>query len=478
MKKEELLSVNDEYSANEADWIFYKTAYKGSRALIDNGYIEKHARESLENYTRRKKELYGFSYSRSIIDILSYFLMKEKNTLSMPEEIQADPFWDMFVQDSDLNGNSLEDFFLKGQKNASKFGHVGIIVDKPNLDTEIINVKEAVEKRVYPYFSMYTPLNILDWEEERDPYGRPFLSMLKLREENANIKIWYPDKWELWQDPDSEENETEESILLDSGANPLGKIPFVWLYNTESDVKYIGESDITDISRIDLSIIRNLSQGEEVVDYSAFPMLRAPISEEGTDDVVGVTGVLQFDPDNPDTKSDWLEAECKQPIDAILVWIKRKIEEIYRLSNIGGIKSTETAAQAQSGTAKKIDFQMLNSRLIQKSRNIAKALKSCIKLWLEWQGQTEYIEDVTITVPTSFDIENLQTELENALVSSTLVISDLFKKELQKQIAKQSLPDAKEETIAEIDAEIDAAELKPDTTNQDGIDKYLDENNG
>ena len=298
--------------------------------------------------------------------------------------------------------------------------------------------------------------------------------MLKLKEDNNNIKIWFPDRWELWEDPDKEDDETEDAVLLDEGVNALGIIPFVFLYNTESDKKHIGESDITDISRIDLSIIRNLSQGEEVVDYSAFPMLRAPRDDGGSDDIVGVTGVLEFDPDAPETKPDWLEAECKQPIDAILVWIKRKIEEIYRLANIGGIKATETQTQAQSGTAKKIDFQMLNSRLIQKSRNIAKALKDCIKFWLMWQGQDNYNEDVSISVPSSFDIENLKTELENALVSSTLVASDLFKKELQKQIVKQSLPDLKEDLLSEIETEIDEASLATGVFEKEGVDSYLD----
>jgi len=471
---EELKKVNKEYTENEDNWNLYNTAYKGSRAIIKAGYIKQHARESDENYLRRMNEAYGFSYSRSIVDMLSYFLLKEKSNITIPEQLQASPLWEQFEKDCDLYNTSLESFFSNSVKRTSIYGHIAIIVDKPNLKETIMTVKEEEDLGVYPYCSIYNPLNILDWEEKRDQYSRPSLSMLKLREQDGNIKIWYVGNWELWKDPDSGDDYGEEAVLLDSGINPLGKIPVVFLRNIEQDNKYMGDSDITDIAHIDMSIIRNLSQGEEVVDYSAFPMLRKPYEEEGGEgDIVGITSLLEFDPELPNSKPDWLEAECKQPIEALQLWIKQKVEEIYRLANVGGIKTTGSSQQEQSGVAKKIEFQILNSKLIQKAKNAAKAMQGVIELWLMWQGQTEYIADVSIMSPKTFDIENLQTELENALVSTQLIDSLIFKKELQKQLVKQVLPTAKEDVIAEINEDIEKEKEPEIDLAVDGMDGYL-----
>jgi len=218
------------------------------------------------------------------------------------------------------------------------------------------------------------------------------------------------------------------------------------------------------ISRIDISIMRNLSHGEEVIKYSAFPMMRKPLKRAGStsqgDDVAGPTAILEFDPDKPESKPDWLEAETKEPIDAILLWIEKKVAEIYRAVNTGGIQATEVSSQAKSGVALKYEFQQLNSKLASKAQNGQEMEKQVVRLWLKWQNTEEKFDEIKIDWPKRFSVEDLAADLENALVAKTLIGSEKFTKALAKVLARRvlTLPD---EEWSEIDKDIDEGPVKP-----------------
>jgi len=450
MKISELKSTNDEHKQNCEEWAFFEASYEGAKKLVELGYIEQHERESQENYMKRMKESYGFSYSGSVIDILSYYLFKAFSVFSIGK-LAEDTLWQMFVKDCDLEGSFLNDWFIDQQKEASKYGHVGILIDKPNIGAAVFTRQAEIEKEIYPYLSAYTPLSILDWEYSRDEFNRPHLSYLKLQEKDDHYRIWTRSKWELWKINDKPKAGEGRVILVSSGDNPLGAIPFVWLINIKRPRTIVGISDIKDVAYIDVSIMRNLSQGEEVIDYSAFPMMRRPKS---TDDDVGVTAILEFDPETPESKPDWLEAKCKEPIDAIITWMKRKTDEIYRVVNVGGITSTETSKQSKSGVALKVEFQLLNSKLVKKGKNVALAKYQVIKYWLMWQNQKEFLNDISYITPTGYDVENLATDLQNALTAKSLIDSKTFSNEIQKAMARETLPGLKEDEYKKIDEEI------------------------
>ncbi len=232
----------------------------------------------------------------------------------------------------------------------------------------------------------------------------------------------------------------------------------------------IGTSDIAGIARIDASIIRNLSQGEEVIKYSAFPMMRKPMRRAGEGiDAAGPTAILEFDPQFPNAKPDWLEAKCAEPVEAIMEWIDKKVGEIYRSVNAGGIQATETSTQAKSGVALQYEFQQLNSKLATKASNLDEAELSIIRLWMKWQNMTGF-DEITVRRPRKFSVEDLSTDLNNALVAKTVVTSTAFGKAISRRIARQCLPGAKPETMEEIDKDIDKGSI-PTINLPGGVDQ-------
>lgn len=475
MTADTLKAVHENYSTFVDEWNTLQAAYDGVKALIRMGIISRHERESYKNYLRRIEQAYGFGYSKSIVDLLNFYLFKKPSESIYPEALTKNPQWEQFTKDCNLMEDPFEDFLLEQSRYAGIQGHVGILVDKPSVDYKTVG--EELKAGVYPYVAAFKPPAILDWEFTRDEANRPHLSYLKLLDEDGRYRIWTPEEWQVW------EITTESSVKLSTvdasgnkgaartvnmgegiklvakGENRLKEIPFVWLYNLKGSYQGVGVGDINDVAYIDISIVRNLSQGEEVIDYAAFPMMRKPMQEAGagndTDDDTGPAVVLEFDPEHPESKPDWLPAEVSAPIDAILSWIGNKVSEIYRSANIGGMAATEIQTEAKSGVALRTEFQMLNSRLASKSRELQKAERRIIYYWLKWQGLESMYEEVQVSRPKNFDVENLAEDLANILTSKTIVTSNLFQQYLSKMVARRMLPQLSEKEMNEIDKDIE-----------------------
>jgi hypothetical protein len=477
--KQSLKATHPLYKQHLTEWQFLLACYEGVQAMLAQGLLYQNERESKKNWDRRCKEAYTFNYSRSVIDLFNFYQFKApiRRQLGSLGDQQD---WVDFETDCDRDGDNLDNFMMEQSKLADIHGHIGIFVDRPKANSptgEFVTAADAAGQ--YPYLCAYLPQNILDWEFERDyGTGNRLLTYLKLLDDEGYYRLWYLDHWEVWELPVDEKGvEAGDPNLVDSGPNPLGEIPFVWLYCEKSSQREIGRSDIRDIARIDASIMRNLSQAEEIISYSAFPMMRKPFREPGqseSGDDVGVTAVLGFDPAHPESKPDWLSSECGPPLDAITAFIMKKIEEIYRASNAGGLAATEIEGQAKSGVALRTEFQLLNGKLIRKSENVVKAERQLIYFFCLWKQQPELMDDVMVERPRTFEIEDLATDLNNVLTAKTICVSATFDAELQKQTVRMMLPTVDDETISTIDDEIDTAiEEAQQPGYADGLDQYM-----
>jgi hypothetical protein len=449
-----LRSAHTLHHAWRERWTFYQAAYEGVHALVRSGAIQRHERESERNFRRRLRETYNLNYSKGVVDLFSHYLFRKPAQRDLGP-LADDALWLRFKDDCDLWGARFDAFLIEQQRAAAILGHVGVLVDKPALD--LGTRAEELRLGVYPYLASYSPLAILDWSYGRDVSGRPFLDYLKLQDEDGRYRMWRPDFWEVWR----ENPQSGQCELLASGPNPLGEIPFVWLYNLRSiEHRFLGYSDLTDIAAIDLSILRNLSQCEEVIGLAGFPMMRKPMREahQSGPDLAGVASVLEFNPELGEAgKPDWLKAEVGETTSSILEWIAFKAREIYRVANAGGVATTEVASQAQSGVALKTKFQLLNAKLAAKAANLAEAERMLVWYLLRWQNQERLYDRVSIERPKSFEIDDLAADLANALSVRGLIGAPQFQTELQKRLAKPFLDHLDDKRQGEVLRDIEQA---------------------
>jgi hypothetical protein len=448
---------HDLYLEYSDDWALYDVIYRGGSDLIKYA-LKQNPRESDDNFLARLRDGYAFNDGRTIIDLFNFFLNQKEPTRDLGPLVKFEP-WSMFYRDADLQGTDYNNLINEAAKFASAFGSIGILVNKPSSVGQTL--ADDIEAGIYPYYSLYLLPNIYDWEFVRDPKShRMVLSYLKLKEPDDTYTIWTPGSWERW----GIEKKSQRPRMIASGQNALGEIPFVWMQNIRNLMfPVIGISDINDIAHIVVSIIQNLSSGEEIIKFAGFPIMRRPMEREGefrdgTDEVpVSVTAVEEYDPSLGEAaKPDWMPTEVLEPVEAILKWIDRKTEEIEELAHINGIRGQRRSDQGgvHSGLSLRYAFSQLNSMLQAKTKNINEAEYQCLRLWLKWAGQEKIIKDVHISRTTEFSIDDLAVALDNAVTAMDSVKSKRFREIVQDKIVKTVTPDCSPQDLAQIRSEI------------------------
>lgn len=445
MKKQDLEKVHRLYKENIKSWELYEMTYDGGDDFIEFCLYRYSAKESITNWKDRIKNGYNFNYAQSIIDLFNYYLTEKEASRELGK-LAEDPQWEMFSKDCDLDNSDFPSFMNAAQKLSSTTGSIGILVNKPyNGDS---TTGGELSYGIYPYVTMYSLSNILDWEFVRDPMThRKVLSYLKLYEEDGSYLIWYPDKWEQW----ILEGKANTPKMIASGSNSLGEIPFIWMPNVKrSRFSYLGRSDIAESSRIVCSVVRNLSCGEEILKLAGFPMLRIPMEkdigpdekDDNEDELTGPKVVHQFDPSlGEHGKPDWMPTEILEPIEAILKWIDRKATEVYRTAHLNGIHGQRTSGEPQSGLALRYNFKQLFSVLSKKSENMTEAEYQIIRLWLKWQNKGDLFKGITIKRSKDFSIDELAVELDNNFTAMRNMVSKSVRVAIQMKTADFLLPD-------------------------------------
>ena len=456
MDKKMLESTCKTHDDNISDWGYYGLAYRGGKGFIEDSLGDQNSRESYANWKERIDAGYNFNYCAAIIDLFNFYLT-EKPAVRDLKVLEKDPQWQMFLNDADLKGVNFDEWINEGQKLASAYGSIGILVDKPT--TELANVEMEIANRVYPYCSAYILPNILDWIYVKDPVsGRPMLDYLKLKDADGRYRILTRQIWQVW-----ELDKTDEAVLVEAGENKIGEIPFVWMPNIKDlTTPYIGKSDIVDISRIVASIVRNLSSGEEIIKFAGFPMMRKPMRRQGDDEAEDTTGpqsVQEFDPEMGESgKPDWMESVILEPIEAILKWIDRKVDEVFRVAHLSGVHGQRKSNnEVASGLALRYEFQQLTSVLSKKAENMCEAERNIVRYWLMWQNKNDVFQQVGINRSKNFSVDDLSANLDNLLKAMKDSVSSAFKAEVQKSVVRLSLPDLPDKKKGEIDKEIDSA---------------------
>lgn len=456
MDREELLAVHPDYEANIEDWDFYMLSYDGGRQYIEK-IIERNERESKKNFDARLKEATAWNFNAAIIDLFNFYLTEKPVNRDL-KELGNDEQWEQFAKDCDFQGTNFSVFIDEIEKLSSICGSVGVFVNKPK--TTLTTVKQEIENGVYPYCVIYTLPNILDWKiQQSETTGRPELVYLKLLRDDSKYMIYTKDRWEIWELP---EDEKDEPVLHDSGKNSLGEIPFVWVPNLKNILKpQIGTSDLKDIAWIVASIVRNISCAEEIVKWAGFPMLRAPMQsddEKGMPDEVGSTAVWEFDPTMGEAgKADWMETKIKEPLEAILSFIDRKADEIYRLAHLSGVHGQRKSSNdVASGLALRYEFQQLTSVLSKKSESVTEAEYKIIYYWLRWTNKEHFYKEVSVRRSKNFSIDDLRLNLQNSINAMKAVMSNTFKRLVMESLVKQTLVDITDEDLQKVTDELDA----------------------
>ena len=395
-------SSNYEYNQNYNRWLFYLESYMGGEEYRKGQHLTRYQLESEAEYRARLAVTPLDNHCRSVVNVYNSFMFRE-----MPDRdygsLAAEPTVEDFLEDADLEGRSLDAVMKEVSTWTSVFGHVWVLLSKPNVDATTL--ADELAGGVRPYLSLLTPLTVYDWTYERGANGRYRLTYFKyvedINDQITTVIEWWEDKIKTTQT----DRKKKEVLSETEEPNQLGKIPVVIAYNQRSPVRGIGISDISDIADQQRAIYNELSEIEQAVRLDSHPTLVTPESVK-----VGTgAGAILYVPETMDPGlKPYILQNSGADVSAVYESIRNRIESIDKMANTGAVRATES--RTMSGVAMDTEFQLLNARLSEKADNLELAEEQMWRLYAEYQG---YVWDGEIEYPGSFNIRDVNSEMDN-----------------------------------------------------------------
>ncbi len=464
MYYEDIEYQHPDYENNVDRWEFYLRSYMGGQDYRDGSYLTSYLNEDKNAYSRRLALTPLDNHCRNVVHVYSSFLWRVPPTRHY-QQMEGSADLEAFLKDSNLDGQSFNSFMREAQIWSSVYGHVWLMLDKPQSTAG--TRAEELAQEIRPYVTLITPENVYDWKYERMPSGRHELTYMKVRESVNRIdgtttetyfRIWDREQIKLVR------YLGDEAQVVETIDNPIGKIPAVFLPSNRSVVRGIGISDISDVAYMQQAIYQELSEIEQLIRISNHPTL---VKTYDTDASAGAGAVINISDDMDGALKPYQMQPSGANLDAIRASITDKIDAINRMAHMGAVRGTE--AITQSGVAMQTEFQMLNAKLSEKADILELAEEQLWQLWCTWQGHN--LHEVEISYPDSFDIRDYESEL-NFLQKTRAsgVKSVTLLREIDKQIADLVLDD---QVLAQAHEEIETATTAVgDFTKETQIYKY------
>ena len=440
-------------------WNYYNTSFKGGEdyRLSHLGLLRKYLFEEDapgDQYGQRLEYTALDNLVKLVIDTYRSFLFRNTPVRTFGD-LQDNIIVQRFLADIDFEEQNLNEFMRSANDAAMIYGHVWIMVTK-GWQEGVSTVEQEIANDIRPYAKLFTPENVIDWKFRKETNGSEKLSYLKTQEE-VTIDITRYIVWteeEIFTYEVNSEKETTE--LIDTQKNDIGEIPFVILKANRGPVKGIGRSDIADVAKIQQAVFNLLSESEQGIRVSNHPTL---VKTEETSAMAGAGAVINMNDQTDPALKPYLIEPSGTNISSIMTMINAHIEAMLRMTHLGAIMAAK-GLSVKSGIALATEFEMLNTRLADKSSKLEQAEQNVWRLFWKYSGLAEP-KEFNVMYHKSFDLRDQHADL--ALYAQALslnVPSATFRKELYKQIAKITIVSG--DSIDDIDLEIDATEVKTD----------------
>lgn len=448
-----------EYSAKKSMWRRYRDLYAGGEQFRLNAaeYLVRRHREPLDVYNERLSRVFYENYVGSIVDWYAATLFRREPILTFQGANEtAKAFYSEFVEDCDLRGSCLSDFYRRVLVEALVCGTAYVLVDFPRSDRPAANrAEEEALGQARAYLVDCSPQEVINWRyDERGNFEWVVIRTSGLRQDEPGSSAWI--KETRWIYFDKEEYKTYERTETSQhngqprlvahgrhGLAKLGKVPLfpfrisegLWLTNKAASLQ-----------------IEHFNKSNALSWALTMGLFASPViySDREWDQMVGDSYYIQL---GPEDRFGWTEPEGKV-YQIAAENLNRLKEEIYRvcylLTQAGGTLSGGTA---QSGISKQRDYTITQEVL----RAYGDAVKDNMKRVL---GAIEAAREDGITVEVSgldeFDIGDFNGELEDASRLLELANgSKTLRKHVLRKLALKYLCDARQETKDQIVQELD-----------------------
>ena len=364
--------VNDPNTAwmnQEPHWVLIEDLVGGTYEMRrrHRKYLPQEPRELDESYDNRLARSVCPPYYQRLERMLAGMLIRKPIRLNDVSDVVSEQLFDV-----DLQGNDINVWAYEVARKMVRYGHIGVLVDA------------AADGEGRPYWTTYTPREILGWRSEIVD-GKQKLTQLRLlekvmkpegdfgEEEVQQVRVLKPGEFQIFQ----KSKKTSDFEVIDEGRTSLEEIPFSVAYSNRVNVME-SRPPLEDIGELNLKSYQVQSDLDNQLHISAVPMLAFYGFPNAAEEVSAGPGeAISFPPEG---RAEYIEPQGKS-YDAQfkrLDQLAKQINELGLSAVLGQKLSAETAE------SKKIDRSQGDSTMMVIAQQMQDLIDNCLTFHAEY----------------------------------------------------------------------------------------------
>lgn len=417
-----------------AEYQLLRDAYYGTGGFATGSYLNKHKRESKEDYQFRQANAYYLNYFSPIVNALVDPIFKRQPLRDYQGPASATI--KAFLEDVDTAGADIHTFMKRAAIMAKVYGVSFIVVDNAS-ERQSRTVAEMLQQREIPFAYVLGPQDLEEYGIDQTGsllYVR-FKEVASIKDGTYQYRYTYYDrtKWEIWGD----------NLIKSSGEHGLGCVPVIPLFPRMLEQRTMKPTpELEPIARTAKALYNHCSWLGEILRNQTFPLLTIP-SLDVNDLVVGTNNALGYLPDSSHAPA--FIAPPSDPATILQNQIASLIQEMYRMASLSFVIST--TQNNNSGIARQWEFERTNQQLANFAMQCARAETEVMELVARWVNS-----DITYTVsyPDDFGIVDVTDQLAQAQAVLDMNLTDGLQEEVLKKVLAVYCPDMPDERFDEL----------------------------
>jgi hypothetical protein len=438
-----------EYLALKHVWRRYRDLYIGGERLKLHAqeYLLPRQREPGDVYTERLSRVFYENYIGSIVDWYSATLFRREPVIAFSE---ASTFFSAFLDEVDLKGTGLSDFFRAQFVESLITGSSYVLVDFPRTAEKAgTRAEEDASGASRAYLVAYSAEDVINWNlDEQGNLDWVVIRQKLIRKDRLEDAEWRTEmRWSYYDKQTFRIYSKVDDLirLVDEGTHALAKLNKVPLFDLR-----IPEG-MWMLNRAGLLQLEHFNKSNALSWALTMGLFAMPVvySDRDWSQMVGESYYIQLAPED---KFGWTEPEGKV-FQIAQDNLTRLQEEIYRVCYLAQAGGSLSAGGVQSGISKQLDFSITQEVL----RAYGDAMKDLMRRVLtSIEAAREDGIEISVTGMDEFDITDFGTELTDAQALLGLgVESPTLKKEIFKKLALKYLSDSRQDVKDRIVGEIE-----------------------
>ena len=448
-----------DYTARAAMWRRYRDLYAGGEQFRQRAgqYLMARQKEPPEVYRERLSQVFYENYLGSIVDWYAATLVRKEPLVEMlGDDAAAREFFGKLVENCDLRGTTLTQFFRQQITETLVCGKSFIAVDFPRVGSSARNrAEEEASGRSRAYLTPYNADEVINWStDDRGELEWMVIRTTWLKQDSVRSLGWKRDTRWLYYDRQRYEiyekrgGDSKEIDMVESGLHAFAGIARVPVFEMRiSEGLWLANK--TALLQLEHFNKSNALGWALTMGLFAMPVI---YSDKEFNQTLGESYYVQLAPGD---RFGWTEPEGKV-FQIASENLSRLKDEIYRVSYLMQ-QAGDTSGGKQSGLSKQWDFSVTQEVLRAYGDVVKDAMRNVLHGVAAARQDNIRIDVVGLD---EFDISDFSVEAGNAQSLLDLGIeSPTLKRQVYKRVALKYLCDSRQEIKNQIAGEIEAQQF-------------------